>query len=68
MSEIREEFEKAFQDRQFACDRISDHYALALWAAKWMAGRLQSEFDPLGEYRGQKIQKVIRQLAKDLDA
>lgn len=66
---IREEFEKAYW-AEMPNHEVGDHdsyeldgYALALWAAKWMAERsalIADEADTIGAAK-------IRQLAKELE-
>lgn len=70
MSEIKKEFEQAFNDRFGAVDSFNeneialqvrdDRKAGSIWAALWMAERMALSLEP------SRIADDIRQMAKDL--
>ena len=71
MSQIREEFEKAFvaaKGLKFPMMAVDDH-ASSLWAAKWMAERCAEIADKRGPVIGGFSlisSSELRQLAKEL--
>lgn len=68
MTQIRDEFEKAYLTKPYGKEGDMNHFETALWAAKWMAEYSAKYFKTLGDFpvNAGYVTEELRSLSKGL--